>query len=418
MPPKRKSTESLSAIKGSKSKRPRSDESPDASDILPNPRYTKGSITSFYDVLYKEILVDTKKAFGLVSLCEWNFVGSPDNDETEDTEEDQSETEEDQSETKKDSVCYIPFSARYTLSLMTTIIGKKFCQDPCVCRKPTLDNPNHPWVVSYAGLLRASIVELLANVREPWVFSLHTFKYHQSYGLIELLENLLLDFDEEEGNWKNQWAICEAIGLIFTRGTMELIDHVDDPNCLFELCRLVQIMFLTMLATLERQNLLGPDSEVKNLGVVMGMYVLVAAEIGSKKRNVLVGGGIITLGSSNLVMMDTKLSKTRHTSNVIMGYADKYGFKPQSPRDLVNELARRKIKSPRLTIPLPTAKKNDPWNWKKTLEEYKGGPVGGDRLDMTSWKPEERAKHCFDKSEDPLTQSALDAFKRGELLFM
>ncbi|KAJ6004937.1 hypothetical protein N7540_012736 [Penicillium herquei] len=374
MPPKRKSTESVSANEGSK--RPRPEESPDASDILPNPRYTEGSITSFYDVVYKKLLRDPKEAFALISLCEWLFVDECfDNDEGEDPEQ-ESETE------------------------------VKRCQDPCVCRKPASDNPNHPYVLSNAGFKKAAIVEFLMNVRNPWSFSLHTFNGHESYGVLELLENLVLDFDEEEGNWKNQWAICETIAYLFMRGALEPMFHVDDSRCLFEFCRLVQIMFLTMLATLERQDLLGPDTEVKNLAVVMGMYVLLAAEIGSE---------------------NSKLSKTRHASNIIMAYAAKYGFTPRSPRDLVKELASRKIKSPRLTIPSPTYRKNDPWNWKETLDDYKayfrrpvyafkGGPVGGDRLDMTSWKPEERAKYCFSKPEDPLTQTALDALKKGQML--
>lgn len=75
MPPKRQSTESTPAASGSK--RPRPDESPDASEILPNPRYTKGSITSFFDVQYKELLRDTEKAFSLVSQCGWKFVPVP-----------------------------------------------------------------------------------------------------------------------------------------------------------------------------------------------------------------------------------------------------------------------------------------------------------------------------------------------------
>lgn len=160
-----------------------------------------------------------------------------------------------------------------------------------------------------------------------------------------------------------------------------------------------------MLATLERQKLLGPDSEVKNLGAIMGIYVLIAAEIGSK---------------------DSKLSETRHTSKVIMVYAAKYGVTVQSPSDLTKELARRKITSRTTTIPKPTANDNDPWSWCETLDDYKvdclrpsyafkGGPVGGDRLDITSWTPEERAKYSFAESNGILSQSMLDSFKRGEV---
>jgi hypothetical protein len=29
------------------------------------------------------------------------------------------------------------------------------------------------------------------------------------------VENLFLDFEEADGDWKMQWAICEAAGLYF-----------------------------------------------------------------------------------------------------------------------------------------------------------------------------------------------------------
>lgn len=61
------------------------------------------------------------------------------------------------------------------------------------------------------------------NFRSTEIFAVQTFKYHEMYGMLELLENLLLDFDEEEGNWKKQWAICEAIGLLFMCGAVEPI---------------------------------------------------------------------------------------------------------------------------------------------------------------------------------------------------
>lgn len=164
-------------------------------------------------------------------------------------------------------------------------------------------------------------------------------------------------------------------------------------------------MFLAMLATSERQKLLGPDSEVKNLGAIMGMYVLIAAEIGSEP---------------------SKLSATRHTSKVIMVYAAKYGVTVQSPSDLTKELARRKITSRTTTIPKSTANDNNPWEWCETLDDYKvdcwrpsyafkGGPVGGDRLDITSWAPEERAKYSLSESDGFLSQSILDSFKEGKV---
>lgn len=52
-------------------------------------------------------------------------------------------------------------------------------------------------------------------VRDPDNFDMHIYNDFFGYAIMELVENLFLDFDEAAGDWKMQWAICEATALYF-----------------------------------------------------------------------------------------------------------------------------------------------------------------------------------------------------------
>jgi len=53
----------------------------------------------------------------------------------------------------------------------------------------------------------------------------------------------------------------------------------EDSECINATLDLVGCAFLSMLNTLDRQALLEPDSEIKDLGLVMGMFMEVATFI-------------------------------------------------------------------------------------------------------------------------------------------
>lgn len=150
-------------------------------------------------------------------------------------------------------------------------------------------------------------------------------------------------------------------------------------------------MFLTMLATLERNELLKPDSEVKNLGQIMALYIRYVADI-----------------------MPGFSVESDDLETHILAYATKHDIELQGLSDMNSDRDEMQAEADKVKTPDPTAKKDDPWGWEKSFKDYKKdfGPIGGDNLDLTTWSSAERKKHSFDK-KDPLDRQMINALKEG-----
>jgi hypothetical protein len=83
----------------------------------------------------------------------------------------------------------------------------------CICNKPAAEHPEHPYTVSISGY--RNFIDLVAhtNLRSPDAFDMYIFNDYEGYGILEVLQNLVLDFIEAKDNWKEQWAVCESIPL-------------------------------------------------------------------------------------------------------------------------------------------------------------------------------------------------------------
>jgi hypothetical protein len=53
----------------------------------------------------------------------------------------------------------------------------------------------------------------MALFRDPNSFNMHMFSGDDACGVMEVIENLLLDFAEADGNWREQWVVCEALSF-------------------------------------------------------------------------------------------------------------------------------------------------------------------------------------------------------------
>lgn len=89
------------------------------------------------------------------------------------------------------------------------------CDDgeSCPCHKPAADHPGHERVITKAGdrIFIAQIIH--TQLRCPDYFGMYTFNDHEAYGVLEVVQNLILDFVEAAGDWKKQWVLCEAMAL-------------------------------------------------------------------------------------------------------------------------------------------------------------------------------------------------------------
>ncbi|RJE23489.1 hypothetical protein PHISCL_04158 [Aspergillus sclerotialis] len=117
------------------------------------------------------------------------------------------------------------------------------CGKSCVCFKPAAEHPEHALIVTKAGFIgyRNQLIHLQLRPAQE--------------GVIQVIQNLFLDFVEAESDGRKQ---------------------LDDSDGLYELSRMTGRMFLTILAKLEKEDLLKPDSDITNIAVVMALYIKVA----------------------------------------------------------------------------------------------------------------------------------------------
>lgn len=177
-----------------------------------------------------------------------------------------------------------------------------------------------------------------------------------------------------------------------------------------------------MLAKLERQKLLKPDSEVRNIGLVMGMY----AKLANGMRNDLglfedKSGGEDDddeededeegeNANSKKAPSRKKMNPDRFES-YIFAYAKKYNVDLRGPLD-VDKLDVEEVGLPKVGA--------DPWGWTACLKIYKdnhgrGKKIGGDHYDITAMSSAER-KRSSHNGKDPLDRKEIEALKEGLVL--
>ncbi|KAJ5532548.1 hypothetical protein N7494_009100 [Penicillium frequentans] len=353
MPPKRQSTEGAgSAAKKAKTV--------DPSDPPP-----------------EQALIRKPEAYDYICLCKPFHRWGSDGDDEEDEEDDEDEDEdEDDAEKEKEAPCDI---------------GKT-----CVCFKPAAEHPEHPWVITNAATWKLRTLNIMISMRDPDAFGMYTYNDHFGYGILEMLQNLILDFEEAK-TWKEQWAICEGTALFFARGNADPLWMVDDGEGVEAVISLIGTMFVTTLAMLDREGLLKPDSEAKSLGAVMAAFIRVIAEVGPDYG--------IEAGSLNAK---------------VLAYAKKHNIELKGLSDIADTDNYKKYKedADKLELPASDDQKGDPWGWKKALTQYKklyGPKIGGDKLDISTWTSAERKKAAFDK-KDPFDKQMIAAIKDGMIM--
>jgi hypothetical protein len=99
--------------------------------------------------------------------------------------------------------------------------------ETCLCLKLAEEHPDHVWTITYAGWRKLQDQFKLADLRCPDYYGMYTFNDHSAYGVLEVLQNLILDFDEVGYNWFFRWAICEALAYLLNSGVgLEVMQYV------------------------------------------------------------------------------------------------------------------------------------------------------------------------------------------------
>ncbi|KAF3313025.1 hypothetical protein TWF173_006407 [Orbilia oligospora] len=376
MPPKR--TASASSHAASKRPRPNADAEGSNSNneqfpALPrSKRWAKVSGSGNLDNDYKLATRNPAKAYKYICFCQAPFSGEDDEDEDEEDEEDEDEDEG---------------NGNSNPSRRRGDGGRT-----CICNKPVEEHPDHPG---------------RSHLRQN----------------AKAIENLILDFEEAKDNVDEKWVICETLGYFIHTDHTATMFRIDDGERVRELCLMLVRLFMTTLALLERDNLLGPDSRIKNLGTIMALWMFA--------KTVFNDQGCVeahneepeeSLGPKN----DKKKWVNSSFDSLIFAYAKKYNITLSGPRiiDSLIEDCEQDMATEDVDLPLPESNnlpKPDPFNFASNLEKYKSDfsprKVGGDKLDITTFKSTERKGAAFD-GRDPLGRSEITSLKEGLVLMV
>lgn len=291
--------------------------------------------------------------------------------------------------------------------------------ETCICKTPQAERPDHVWIMSNAGLEKLQVTLIQLSLRDADSINMLTHNDQVGYSIMEVIENLVLDFDEAMDAREEQWVICEVTAVLFLRtelmqmfmwalppgdeplaSSLTCFDiRVADGEMVENLCNLVGTMFLTMLAKLEHRDLLKPDSGFKNLALIMALYIKIAQQ---------------SFSVDAFLDLDTR----------VLAYATKHKIAVRDVpgmKRLVDELQED---ADELELPSFKAPRYDPWQWKRSFGDYqdyvedlpfyalKPNRMGGDGLDITTWSSDRRKKHSLDE-KDPMPEDVIDSLKKG-----
>ncbi|KAI0198763.1 hypothetical protein F4808DRAFT_251282 [Astrocystis sublimbata] len=419
MPPKRKSTGSEpagkkakasgSAAAASSSSSSSSSSKPAVLDYKPprSARWEKVSASANLETDYRMVWRDEKKAYRYITLCKAWYAKDYESEEESARGPHAGKYSDPDVEGAGDE--YDEDSSKRT--------APRCGKENCVCFKavPAKSNPEHPWVVSWAGFSMFNTLFTHSMLRNPDYFSMYTFNDHAGYGSLEILQNLLLDFEAaaKEGRgdgWREQWAVCECAAHWILHQEGGQFTQIDDGEAVLETLRLIGRMFLAMLAQLDAMSLLGDTTVVKSLGCTMAMYMDLASEF--RKTNALDDAPRETTAAK------AKKLQPDYFEDAVLAYANKRGITLRGPEDIEDIKAEAEPLAGKIELPAAGAK--DPWGFKSELTKYKktnGGLIGGDKYDVTTMTSAERKAKSFEK-KDPIDKKMQDAIKEGLVMTM
>ncbi|KAJ4148006.1 hypothetical protein LMH87_002495 [Akanthomyces muscarius] len=350
-------------------------------------RWSAVSVSANIAKGHEERLTKSDEAYAFECCCPPRFErpAAFDWEDEDDDDEDEEKDEEDTDQSKCDS-------------------GKT-----CMCRKKAADHPDHPWALSMAGEQLYLSQFVLASLRDPDNFSMYTYNDHFGYGLIEMLQNMILDFMESP-NWREQWCIVEAAVMWLLDSEANAMMQVDDSDTVRDSYSMIGRMFLSMIARLDREGVMG---EVLNLGTVMALYIKLAQHARDN--------GLLDEDDAEKVADGIAYTPSRF-DDYVLAYSKKHDITLRGPKGLEGFIDECE----EVELPLSTSNKCDPWKCAAAVKKYKSehssssAPgsrttykgIGGDHYDISSWMPADRKKASF-SGKDPFTRSMINSIKEG-----
>lgn len=288
---------------------------------------------------------------------------------------------------------------------------KTKCGKSCLCGKPLDDKPNHQYALTSAGLYKYKLSGTMVDVRDPDGFGMYTFNDHASYGALEVLRNLMVDFDEAfaANDMREMWVNVETIAMHLKYGQGDSFCMCDDGEMVKNTMEVLAKMPLAAIAAIDAHTTAEGENawQPRNVGFVMSLYIKLASD----------------WAEQDLLEAPEDTPATRFKWEP--GCLDEYLLALAKERKVKLVGIEKGTVEAAPAIALPKMNKKDPWGWTKSFKELKksGAPTfrgskgvfGGDSLDLTSWSSKERKEKAFDRV-DPLDEKMRRDLEEGMVM--
>ncbi|KAJ4172471.1 hypothetical protein NW754_002671 [Fusarium falciforme] len=152
--------------------------------------------------------------------------------------------------------------------------GKKAPEKKPIGKLASL-HPEWPWVFTVLGRDRVRWWIQEAMKRDQDNFELHFYNDFTWYGALEVVEAIISTFDaafKPKASYRDWWPEVEGLilGLYSTFLEFEMCDDGERTNKIIEL---IGYMVVAAVEALKKEGVFKPDSEIRNLGLVLAMFI-------------------------------------------------------------------------------------------------------------------------------------------------
>jgi len=258
--------------------------------------------------------------------------------------------------------------------------------------------PEWPWVITKMGNYLVNVYTDQAERRDQDNFDMYVYNDFTGYGLQEVVENQLVAFHQEyikkDSDPHRVFVHMEAMAIWLFTSELSPWMGLDDGDRLCATVDAIGQAFLTALNALERADLLKPDSKVKNIPMVMSMFLSLADDLDGT-------------GAMELDMLGLEIEQT--WPQAVVAYAQAHDLNLEGKgiygsaeiADKFDDMSMEEFKKRR---------SSDRWGFKRAFKTFSAhwaeqigrkNILGGEFFDIIKQSPAYRKQHAYD-GKDPL----------------
>jgi len=278
-----------------------------------------------------------------------------------------------------------------------------------ILHKPAAEQPDYKWIAMEKTWQLFLEWDRRQSYTNPDNFEMYIYNDFYGYGLQEMIENILVKFNKEvikknkdETALKQMWATISAFIHWLLFETPEIGGSwfgLDDGERVEKTANLIGRAFLEALNELDLAGKLKPDSEFKDLALIMSMFLQWGADLEGadlEENNDLIWQKEV-LAYSKKAGIDLESSGCHGMRKLLETYGERF-----------DEIEA-----------LEGAAKSNKWEWKQYFKDFHDeyairGSLGGEQYNIMLFSRQKRAKHAFDK-KDPLAGFSEKDLKSGKL---